>query len=67
MFVSVCSANAGGTTALHRAAAEGNEPCLRALLAAGVRADAVDSQRRTALDLAQICTQRHCARSGQVN
>jgi len=57
------STDAGGQTALHRAAAEGNVPCLRALLAAGVHVDVEDSQHRTALDLARIRARRHCARS----
>jgi len=57
-----CSANAGGVTALHRAAAEGNLPCLKALITAGVPVDAADSQHRTALDLAKIYARKHCAR-----
>ena len=63
--VPVSSASGCGLTALHRAAVEGNVPCLKALVAAGVRVDAVDAQHRTAFDLAQIYTRKHCARSGQ--
>jgi len=57
-----CSADAGGSTALHRAAVDDNVACLGALLAAGVPVDVVDSRHRTALDLARIHARRHCAR-----
>jgi len=65
----VRSANAIGETPLHRAAVQGNLPCLRALISTGVLVDAVNSQHRTAHDLAQIYAHKHCARSvtqGQV-
>jgi len=60
--VCACSADAGGSTALHRAAVDDNVACLGALLAAGVPVDVVDSRHRTALDLARIHARRHCAR-----
>jgi len=59
----VCSANASGMTALHSATAEGNLPCLQALIGAGVLIDAVNSEQRTAHDLAKIYAHKHCARS----
>jgi len=52
-----------GETALHCAATLGNVSCLKSLIAAGVPIDAMDSQHRTALDLARISSHRHCARS----